>query len=603
MRRCLILLLFLSTPAQAAYTLISQTGGGLGKTSPQTSLAIDTSAANLLIAVVTTYANTASPTVTDSKANTWVGLTDRTTVNNSRTRIFYVAGPTVGTGHTITITSSGDIFASAWFAAFSGASATPFDVENGSTGAGQTNAGSITPSENNELIISGFGTVNATTPTVSGGTTLFLGATGLNAGLWFGGAGSYLIQTTAAAIDATWLPSDDNSRVIASFKAASTAPAVYTYYRAITAGNATGSDQANFPLLLQFDASNVGTTFKTVANGGKINNTVTQAGGNGVLSPADAIITTNPSCISKLPWETETYDAVNGIWKVWVQVPMLTMAAHTTLFVCYGSPAVTTQQNVGSFAVANVWNSNYKAVWHFPDGSSLLAKDSTSNANDGTLVNTPTPIAGQVDGAASFVRASSQYITGGTGASLNIAGSITLEAWILSSDFSLNANGRIISTLINSGGWKGYELYFGSNVIEFQFGDGTSLQHQGSPTIATSNTIYHVAGTSTPGSTKVYRNGVDTAVSTVSGLVSLAGGTLYISQWPAGGAAYWQGWIDELRISDIARSGDWIATGYANTNAPLTFNAIGSEITPVPAGGAQSVLSGRGALSGLGTLR
>ena len=41
---------------------------------------------------------------------------------------------------------------------------------------------------------------------------------------------------------------------------------------------------------------------------------------------------------------------------------------------------------------------------------------------------------------------------------------------------------------------------------------------------------------------------------------------------------YWfDGSIDEVRISDVARSGHWINTSYNNQNDPSTFYSLGEE--------------------------
>src|SRR4029077_21258933 len=40
----------------------------------------------------------------------------------------------------------------------------------------------------------------------------------------------------------------------------------------------------------------------------------------------------------------------------------------------------------------------------------------------------------------------------------------------------------------------------------------------------------------------------------------------------------WNGVIDEMRVSNIARSADWILTEYNRQNAPGTFITLGAEI-------------------------
>ncbi len=53
----------------------------------------------------------------------------------------------------------------------------------------------------------------------------------------------------------------------------------------------------------------------------------------------------------------------------------------------------------------------------------------------------------------------------------------------------------------------------------------------------------------------------------------------YVSIGRRVGGAYFNGLIDEIRISSTARSADWIATEYANQNSPDTFLSFGSQIS------------------------
>ena len=55
----------------------------------------------------------------------------------------------------------------------------------------------------------------------------------------------------------------------------------------------------------------------------------------------------------------------------------------------------------------------------------------------------------------------------------------------------------------------------------------------------------------------------------------------------SGGGSVFNGLIDEVRISNTARSPSWILTEYNNQNNPSTFYTIGSEqggggSSPVP---------------------
>jgi hypothetical protein len=142
-----------------AFSLIaSGQASASGNNDGFTSGALDTTGANLLIAHVVSAEATTAPTLSDSKGNTWNGLTVR--VANGRSRLFYATSTTVGTGHTFTLTGT-DIWGLIQVQAWSGAHPTaPFDLENGSNSGGSPDVslqpGSITPSENNCLVVSGI---------------------------------------------------------------------------------------------------------------------------------------------------------------------------------------------------------------------------------------------------------------------------------------------------------------------------------------------------------------------------------------------------------------------------------------------------------------
>jgi hypothetical protein len=210
-----------------AYALVVSTTKQ-GTPNSVTSNAIDTTGANLIVVSVGFYNGTSpTPTLTDSKSNTWSGLTAR--VGGSITnRLFYCFGGTVGSGHTFTL-SDASIFPGMCVAAFSGSVSSPIDQENGAGSAsGSTQApGSVTPSENNELIIAGLGhdDNSAGAVSINGGFTAITSAwlTGNAEGCGL----AYLIQTTATAANPTWDVTNSAAAgiaaSIATFKAADAA--------------------------------------------------------------------------------------------------------------------------------------------------------------------------------------------------------------------------------------------------------------------------------------------------------------------------------------------------------------------------------------------
>ena len=74
--------------------------------------------------------------------------------------------------------------------------------------------------------------------------------------------------------------------------------------------------------------------------------------------------------------------------------------AHPTrsIYLFYGNPNITTsQQNPTA-----VWDANYQAVWHLPNGTTLSANDSTANVNNATIQGSPAAISGEIWGGAIF---------------------------------------------------------------------------------------------------------------------------------------------------------------------------------------------------------
>ena len=137
----------------------------------------------------------------------------------------YTKPSSVGSGHTFTVSNAAVTFPEIEVYAVSGSHATPLDQLAGATSGGTSvtslATGSITPTQNNELIISGWGLSGTTTgtPTINSGMTIsdFLNGVG---GSYVAGGTAYKTQSTAAAINPTWswATSAPAYAVIVSFK-------------------------------------------------------------------------------------------------------------------------------------------------------------------------------------------------------------------------------------------------------------------------------------------------------------------------------------------------------------------------------------------------
>lgn len=185
-----------------AFAVIASTVDGDSKSTVTTD-AIDTTGADLIVIEVGWYTAGTTPALSDSKGNTWTGLTARTQ-GTFRVRMFYCVSPTVGSGHTFTAAGT-DSYPEIGVLAVSGVNAADaFDQESaggGASAATSVQPGSVTPDEANCLVVTGL-VSEGSSITINGGyTAISVNNTG---GANMGGGIAYLIQSSAAATNPTW---------------------------------------------------------------------------------------------------------------------------------------------------------------------------------------------------------------------------------------------------------------------------------------------------------------------------------------------------------------------------------------------------------------
>lgn len=187
-------------PAPILQASSSASGAGGGTTS-----GINTTDCDLFVIVVGFYSASPITSVSDSKGNSWSSLT----LYNSSAyaiRIYYCKPTSVDTSHTFTVSGT-TIYASFGVLAFKNtAQSSVVDVENG-TGTIATGSsrqpGSVTPSQNNSLIITGIVYDGINSFSIDSSFTVeqqlsYIGGTRMGFGV------AYLIQSTAAAVNPTW---------------------------------------------------------------------------------------------------------------------------------------------------------------------------------------------------------------------------------------------------------------------------------------------------------------------------------------------------------------------------------------------------------------
>ena len=215
----------ITAAAPSGIAFIGSVEAAGGQASPQTTAAMDTTGANLLVCAVSAFAGVAEPTVTDSKGNSWTPKTGFGS-NSGRVRLHFSVPTSVGAGHTFEASNASDMYGTIIAMAFSGANSSPFDNENGDgndVGVSSTQPGSLTPSQNNSLIIA------ACSPADQGAfpygvDSSFIEANEVEGVLNTieGLIAAYLIQGSAAAVNPTfsWTNNVNPGAAIAAFKPA-----------------------------------------------------------------------------------------------------------------------------------------------------------------------------------------------------------------------------------------------------------------------------------------------------------------------------------------------------------------------------------------------
>lgn len=281
---------------------------------------------------------------------------------------------------------------------------------------------------------------------------------------------------------------------------------------------------------------------------------------------------TDANGTSELYYQVESYDQTTGTLLVWVQIPSLTYAVNNSIMFFYGSPSPTVTHNAAFFQ--NTWGSDYKAVYHFNEGTySGSVTDGSSGGHTGTTsgMSSSDLVTGKIGSAYSF-NGSSKLINAG---SVNITGPFTISAWVKPA--VVNSDQKIITNQATGGSSTGgYKLgIFSNGVAETESGTAINRGQGTPPPTMTANTWYYVQGVFNGSTLSTYVNGAQYEIlSTTTAPSSTT--PLYIGAGEGGNVYYFNGLIDEARVSNAAKSADWLKAEYVNQNNPAAFTSAGS---------------------------
>lgn len=323
--------------------------------------------------------------------------------------------------------------------------------------------------------------------------------------------------------------------------------------------------QTDFPVMVSVTDAR----FKDVAHSGHVN----RSDGFDIRPYTDTTLGT-----AIAGYELERYIPSTGELIMWVKVASLS-SSTTPIVLGYGDTSITTD---GSSTTC--WSSSFLDVYHLRDGTTLNLNSATGSHN-GTN-HSATATTGKIDGAASFVSASSQSVTCGT--NTYTPSNVTISAWINATSFpnAYNcaigmqeaANGAFSVVLIKSTGKLGLFCRDSTPTTISYDGTGTNTLSAG--------TWYYVVLTYAGGIIGYVNGSVDhSLVAGAANLVTISPQTGTLGNDIVTASRFWNGLVDEARFASVARSADWITTEYNNQNAPGTFESLGSEVQISPISG------------------
>jgi hypothetical protein len=312
------------------------------------------------------------------------------------------------------------------------------------------------------------------------------------------------------------------------------------------------SDLINFPVLISL--TDIG--LKTSSNCGYVQNS------NGY-----DIIFSDSTQTTVLDHEIEKYDGASGGLVAWVRVPTLSATSDTTIYLHFGHSSVCGATENPT----NVWDSNYKGVWHLNESVSNESTggthyDSTSNNNDGTQYgNDEEP--GQIADGQQF---------DGVNDYINIPNSTSLNPDYLTIEFWLNINNWVNNSGILAKGndtYRQYWIWTWDGAVSFEIDEGG---HQNYAWYPTAGQWEHLALVYNGTNVVTYRNGVqENSYGQTTGSLNSTTEPFLFGEIP--GYNFINGYIDEVRISNSVRSLDWIKTSYNNQSDPSSFYSVGAN--------------------------
>ena len=292
----------------------------------------------------------------------------------------------------------------------------------------------------------------------------------------------------------------------------------------------------------------------------------------------------------KLNHEIEYYN--NGHLIAWVNVTNLSSTTDTVIQMFYGNGTIGNQANP-----TGVWDAHYMMVQHLSETSGTHY-DSTSNDNDGTPYNftgipnnSTTNTTGKIDGADWFDGINDNIKVPHKNTLAGFTVGMTASAWVKFN--RTTARKAIVGKYAIATPQRSWNFEYMNSPISLQF--TASKDGAASPAASiwnaaftpTAGTWYYITvGWNASKRPTFYVNGKKISITASSGpgnvtqLYNNVNTPLFIGRTYTTDR-FWAGPIDEVCVSNINRSAEWINTSYNNQVNPSGFITVGPEVSQI----------------------
>jgi len=293
---------------------------------------------------------------------------------------------------------------------------------------------------------------------------------------------------------------------------------------------------------------------------------------------------------TEVPREVVSVNSANEVGtdggEIYFKAPSLSSSTDTEFYVYYDNPGTTEPAADSTYGSENVWMNGFAAVYHMEQANVV---DSTSNHNNGTAYGGPTQVAGIVGGGIQFDGVN-DHIRIPSDPSWQPASSEDFTVSVFVNDSTSAAKRRIVDSRGTGSNYAGFQLQL-ENVDSFSAlardsGGAETWYHNEQNLYSSGEWHQFVMSYESGGLTKAYIDAVDKTSSNplTSNLGSLDNGGLPLALGATvidNGSLLdenstenqYEGPMDEVRISSVARSGGWISAEYKNISSTGFYSA------------------------------